>query len=511
MTRARFLVAGSLLAALALAATGCSGPASPRTPDAATSSEVASTKPDDADLRRFYDQTVTWTGCGDFECGRIEVPLDYDDPAGSAIEIAVLRRPADDGGQRMGSLLVNPGGPGVSGIGYAQNAEYYFSQDVLDVYDVVGWDPRGAAESTAVECLSDAETDAMIAADGSPDSRAEVRQLKRIYRDFTAGCEQGSGDLLPHVGTFDSARDIDVLRAVLGERQADYFGASYGTELGATYAELFPQRVGRMVLDGALDPTVSGEQLALGQLEGFQRAITAFVDDCITIDGCPIGPTREVGLQQIEDLFARADAQPLPSQSGRDVTEALTQLGVVAAMYSQEQGWPALRLGLDRALAGDGTVLLALADSYSERNADGSYASNVNEAFPAISCTDRPESLTVREIRADVPQFVEVSSLFGEWFAWAGAGCVDWPVDEGSFPTELSATGAPPILVIGTTRDPATPYEWAVSLAGQLESGVLLSRDGDGHTAYASGNDCIDDTVDGFLLDGEIPEDGTTC
>lgn len=509
MSRRRPVALAALGLAVALAAAACSADPSPRTPDAAQSSALESTKPAEPTLRRYYDQQVSWRDCGSNECTTVKVPLDYADPGGRSIELAVLRRPAS--GDRMGSLLVNPGGPGVAGTGYAENAEYYFSQRVLDAYDVVGWDPRGAGDSTAVECLTDAQTDAMIAADGTPDTPAEVRQLKRIYRSFTAGCERGSGFLLPRVGTLDSARDMDILRSVLGEKQADYFGASYGTELGATYADLFPERVGRFVLDGALDPKVGSEEMARGQLEGFQRALTAFVDDCLTIDGCPLGPTRQAGMQQISELFARADAHPLSSDSGRDVTEALVQLGVVAAMYNRDQGWPMLRLGLARAFDGDGTVLLALADSYSERNADGTFASNINEAFPAISCTDRPESMSLRQIRALIPQFRRISPVFGEWFAWAGAGCAAWPVDDAPFPRTLRADGAAPIVVIGTTRDPATPYEWAVSLAHQLQSGVLLSRDGDGHTAYASGNSCIDGAVDDYLVDGKVPRDGTDC
>lgn len=501
----------AVLVAAGLTVAACTGDPPPRTPDAAQSSAVETTKPDDVSLRRYYDQQAKWRDCGDDECTRIEVPLDYSHPEGRAIELGVLRRPADDAKHRVGTLLVNPGGPGVSGISYAENAEYYFTQDVLDAYDIVGWDPRGTASSTAVECLTDAETDQMLAADGSPDTPREVGELRRLNRSFTAGCMSGSGFLVPHVGTLNSARDIDVLRVVLGEKQADYFGASYGTLLGATYADLFPKRVGRFVLDGALDPTATGEEVALGQLGGFQRAITAFVDDCITIDGCVLGPTRQDGLDQIEALFEQTDREPLPSASGRAVTQSLTQYGVVAAMYSRSQGWPMLRLGLARAFDGDGTVLLALADSYSERNEDGTYASNVNEAFPAISCTDRPETWTVRQVRRALPTFREVSPLFGDWFAWAGTGCANWPVDDASFPRRLRATGAAPILVIGTTRDPATPYEWAVALARQLDSGVLLSRDGDGHTAYASGNDCIDGAVDAYLLAGEVPANGTRC
>lgn len=500
----------ALLVAVALTA-GCTSDPPPRTPDAAQSSSVETTKPDNASLRRYYDQQVRWRDCGQHECARVQVPLDYDAPDAGSIELGLLRRPADDGDARVGSLLVNPGGPGVSGISYAENAEYYFTQDVLDRYDIVGWDPRGTASSTAVECLTDAETDEMIAADGSPDNPREVRQLRRLNRRFAAGCMDGSGFLVPHIGTFDSARDIDILRTLLGERQANYFGASYGTLLGATYAEMFPERVGRFVLDGALDPTVSSQELALGQLAGFQRAITAFVDDCIRLDGCVLGPTRQDGLDQIEALFEQTDTDPLPSESGRSVTQSLAQYGVVAAMYSRSQGWPTLRLALDQAFAGDGTLLLALADSYSERNADGTYASNVNEAFPAISCTDRPETWSLRQVRRVLPTFRDVSPLFGDWFAWAGTGCVNWPVDQPSYPHRLRAKGAEPILVIGTTRDPATPYEWAVALSRQLESGVLVSRDGDGHTAYASGNECVDAAVDSFLLDDEVPADGLRC
>jgi pimeloyl-ACP methyl ester carboxylesterase len=333
----------------------------------------------------------------------------------------------------------------------------------------------------------------------------------RLQREFARECKANAGELLPHIGTFGSARDMDIIRAALDEGKTDYFGASYGTELGATYAELFPERVGRVVLDGALDPTVSSYQLAAGQLRGFERAVSAFIDDCIAREGCAIGPTPELAEQQLIDLLASIDQAPLSTTSGRALTEALATTGMIAAMYSESSGWPVLRQGLANAFDGDGSVLLALADSYSERNGDGTYASNVNDAFPSISCADRPESASLSEIRRAIPKFERMSPIFGRGFAWAGTSCTDWPVEDGQFPQRLTAKGADPILVVGTTRDPATPYEWSVGLAEQLDSGVLLSRDGDGHTAYSAGNDCIDAAVEEYLLEGVVPKDGTQC
>lgn len=490
-----------------LTAVGCTDSNTPPTATATPSH----TQPVSKALAPYYDQQVDWSDCDDFECATIKVPLDYSKPGEKSISLSVIRRPANDRDHRIGQLLVNPGGPGVSGIGFARSAEFYFRQPILDKYDIVGWDPRGVGQSTAVECLNDQQTDEYLAADTTPDTPAEVAQVLAMQRGFTRACEANSADLLPHIGTMDSARDIDILRAALGEGLTDYFGASYGTELGATYANLFPERVGHMVLDGAVDPRVSSLQVAEGQLRGFERATESFIDDCLSLDGCPLGPTAEAGQQQIQDLLDQADAQPLTTDSGRPLTEALATTGMLAAMYDKEGGWPALRLGLDQAFQGNGTVLLSLADSYSERNDDGTFASNVNAAFPAISCTDRPDTSSVAEVKRLIPRFEKVSPVFGRSFAWAGTSCANWPVENGAFPQELTAKGAAPILVVGTSRDPATPFEWSVGLARQLDSGVLLARDGDGHTAYNSGNDCIDQAVDDYLLTGATPPNRTLC
>ena len=496
------VVAGLLLA-------GCTS----GDPDVAVSpvpSPVGTTAEPNA-LRPFYQQEASWEECGRFECATVEVPRDYDDPDGDRIELALLRRPADSPDERIGSLFVNPGGPGVSGNSYAKLAEVLFTKPVLENFDIVGWDPRGVGDSTSISCMTDAETDVYYETDGTPDTPQEVRELVRLNEEFTEGCVNDDAELIPQLGTFSSARDLDILRAAVGEQRLNYFGASYGTELGAVYAELFPKRVGRLVLDAALDPAISSEQLSRGQLRGFQRATEAFIDDCISRQGCAIGPTRDEAEQQLIDLLADIDQAPLATESGRPLTESLATTGMISAMYSEASGWSSLRLGLSQALSGDGTVLLALADAYAERNSDGTYASNVNSAFPAISCTDRPATSSAAEARRKIAAYERISPIFGKTFAWGAVACRDWPVKKGEFPTKAVAEGADPIVVIGTTRDPATPYSWSVSLAKSLQNGVLVSRDGDGHTGYNAGNACVDDAVDRYLVSGEIPVNPTIC
>ena len=499
----------ALVVATALLVAGCTDNAPSVTPSPVPSASVDATVPEA--LAPFYEQQAEWAECGRFECATIEVPLDYDQPDGRRIDLAMLKRPADDQDAKVGTLFVNPGGPGVSGVQFARLADALFTQPVLENFDVVGWDPRGVGQSTSITCMTDEQTDTLLAADGTPDTGAEVKRLVELNEDFTRGCTEDDDALIPELGTFNSAQDLDVLRASVGDQRLSYFGASYGTELGAVYAELFPERVGRMVLDGALDPAVRGVELSTGQLEGFQGATDAFIDDCLDREGCPLGPTPDDAEDQLTALLDDIDTRPLPTQSGRQLTDALATTGMSSAMYSEAAGWPALRLGLAQALDGDGSVLLALADAYSERKADGTYASNVNSAFPAISCTDRPGSRSVAQVRRTIPKYEKVSPIFGKTFAWSGLSCRDWPVADGDFPTTVTAKGASPIVVVGTTRDPATPYAWSVSLADSLASGVLVSRDGDGHTGYNAGNACVDDAVDAYLVSGTVPDDPTTC
>jgi len=524
--RPRLSWALALVVSAALLAGACSGGGPPPTsgagpagsapagsPRAGTPGTAPAADPaQSAALRRFYEQRLRWEVCGGlYRCARLEVPVDYGRPSAGTIRISVIRVPAEGPGDRIGSLIVNPGGPGVSGVDYARQARSVITRPVRQRYDIVGFDPRGVGESAPVDCLDDRELDRFLGIDGSPDNEAEKQALIRESRSFAEACGRQAAGLLRHVSTADVARDVDVLRAVLGEPRLYYLGASYGTFIGATYAELFPGRVGRLALDGAVDPGVSGEEVSLVQARGFEQALTAFVADCLPRRICPLTGSRSQGVQQIRALLAQIDRTPLPTGESRRLTQSLAVLGIVAPLYSKSQGWPALAVALRRALRGDGSVLLQLADFYTDRTSDGRFKSNQNEAIYAVNCLDQPVNASPARIERLLPRFRQASPTFGDYFAWSPLPCGYWPVPATGRPHPIAAPGAPPILVIGTTGDPATPYAWAQGLARQLRSGVLLTYVGDGHTAYAASSACINTAVETYLLSGRPPRDGTRC
>lgn len=477
--------------------------------------EPGSSEAPKPDLADFYGQTLAWETCrDDFYCAQLRVPVDYADPGGPTIDIAVLKDPADDPDARIGSLVVNPGGPGASGMSYAERASESFRSALTTRFDIVGFDPRGTGDSAPVDCLSDDDMTAFLDADPVPDDQAETDELVEELDEFWAGCversEGGATGVVAHVTTIEAARDMDVLRSALGEAQLTYFGASYGTKLGATYADLFPDKVGRLVLDGAIDVSLSALDASLAQAEGFERALTAYVDNCVAEGDCYLGDTTAEGLQEIKDILAGIDAQPLPVMGGRDLTIGAAFYGTILPLYNRDY-WVYLDRALQGALDGDGTVLSLLADSYASRNPDGSYLDNSTEAIYAINCLDDPFAVTVAEVPAYFDRFLEASPTLGEVFAWGLTGCDAIQVESSEKPRDIKAAGAAPIVVVGTTRDPATPYEGAVALADQLESGVLVSRDGDGHTGYNAGNECVDEALESYLVEGTVPEDGLSC
>ncbi len=464
---------------------------------------------DPSALEDYYEQEVEWTDCTGGECGSALVPLDYEEPDGETVTLALKRIPAT--GEPQGTLFVNPGGPGGSGVEFADTYVTVMRPDVLESYDVIGFDPRGVGQSEPVDCLDDAELGDFIEADADPRTPQEIEQVEDAVDEFGQACEARTGDLLAHVSTIEVAQDLDVLRGVVGDEQLTYYGASYGTSIGSTYAELFPEHVGRLVLDGATDPSLSSEQRNLTQAAGFQTALYAYIEDCQTSPDCPLPPGREEGARRIGDLLDRLDASPLPTgDPQRPLTESLGFFGIGAMLYNQGN-WEVLTPALERAFAGDGAELLRLSDFYFSREDDGSFTDNSAEAIAAVNCLDDPTSSTVEEIEASVPAYTEASPTFGRLFAWFQFTCTDWPVESSYEPLEIRAEGAAPIVVIGTTRDPATPYEWSVALAEQLESGVLVSRDGDGHTSFGAGNACVDAAIDAFFLDGTVPDDGLEC
>ncbi|MXG89244.1 alpha/beta hydrolase [Nocardioides flavescens] len=492
---------------------GGSGSASRATLAPTPEAQDGATDAPSPELATFYDQSIDWQLCrgDDFECATLTVPIDYADPGGETIDLALLKVPARKPGERVGSLVVNPGGPGASGVEYAAQASFAFRDRLLDSFDIVGFDPRGTGGSDPVDCLSDSQLDEFRAADPDPDTAAEGQAYQQGLEEFYAGCLERSDSLIGHVTTIEAARDMDVLRAALGETQLTYFGASYGTKLGATYADLFPDRVGRLVLDGAVDLSIDSRQLTLEQGAGFEVALRSYVQDCVDGGDCYLGDTVDDGISTIADFIDQVDAEPLPSgDDDRPLTVGLAFTGIVAPLYSQ-QVWSALDLALGRALDGDGSLLLRLADLFQSRNADGTYSDNSSEAIYAINCLDDPYAISADEVPAQIPAFEEASPTFGAAFAWQLVNCEGIQVTSSEPARDVTAAGAAPIVVVGTTRDPATPYQWAVHLADQLESGVLVTRDGDGHTGYNQGNECVDTALEDYLVEGTVPDDGLQC
>ncbi|OWA14892.1 proteinase [Streptomyces sp. CS159] len=524
-TRLRATVLVAALLATACSAGGASTSAGSPAAEAAGSTEAATAalpplpKATPAGLSPYYGQKLAWRDCGvpGFQCATMKAPLDYAKPGEGDVRLAVARKKATGPGKRLGSLLVNPGGPGGSAIGYLQQyAGIGYPAKVRAQYDMVAVDPRGVARSEPVECLDGREMDAYTQTDVTPDDAGETDELVDAYKEFAEGCGADAPKLLRHVSTVEAARDMDVLRAVLGDEKLTYVGASYGTFLGATYAGLFPDRTGRLVLDGAMDPSLPARRLNLEQTAGFETAFQSFAKDCVRQSDCPLGDrdtTPDQVGKNLKSFFDDLDAKPLPAgdADGRKLTESLATTGVIAAMYD-EGAWQQLRESLTSAIKEkDGAGLLILSDSYYEREADGGY-SNLMFANAAVNCLDLPAAFSSPdEVRAALPDFEKASPVFGEGLAWSSLNCAYWPVKPTGEPHRIEAAGATPIVVVGTTRDPATPYRWAEALSGQLSSGRLLTYEGDGHTAYGRGSSCIDSAINTYLLTGTAPKDGTRC
>ncbi|MHA7283133.1 alpha/beta hydrolase [Arthrobacter sp. TMS2-4] len=466
----------------------------------------------DADLQPFYTQDVQWEGCeGSFSCATIEVPLDYADPGRASIDLAAIR--ADASGDAQGTILINPGGPGGSGVNIVKDSLDYVTSDRLrEDYDVVGFDPRGVNRSSAVECYTDAEQDEArqetYPVDAPPDELFDLMTVDA--KEFADVCAERTGELLGFVDTESAARDMDILRALVSDEKLNFLGFSYGTQLGATYAELFPERAGRLVLDGAIDPSLSNEEITLGQADGFEKALRAYVADCLEGSECPYTGTVDDGVRQIQDLFTAVEREPMTAEDGRRVPISTFVQGFILPLYDNGN-WPTLTQAVSDALEGDASTMLYLADLAAEREPDGTYAGNSTAAFLSVNCLDYPMTSDPAQMRADEEELVAASPTFGRFLAFGGVTCAAWKYPPVLDPAPVQAVGADPIVVIGTTGDPATPYGWSTALADQLESGVHVTWDGEGHTAYGRSNDCILDLVDDFFIDGTVPEDGARC
>ncbi|WP_372411906.1 alpha/beta hydrolase [Streptomyces luteireticuli] len=506
----RSVRAGCLFAAGLLAVVGCTGDGG----GVAAQGAPASPKPSAAGAG-----TLRWSSCpapstaegaparppGDeWECATLRAPLDYAKPDRGTLDIAMIRARATDPAHRIGSLVFNFGGPGGSGVATLPA----FAEDYRDLrkrYDLVSFDPRGVGRSSGVTCLDDKQLDSYYAAGATPRTGDEQKALIGRVEKYAQGCAKHSGKVLPYVGTTDAARDMDLMRQALGDDRLHYFGVSYGTELGGVYAHLFPHRVGRALFDAVVDPTADPEEGALGQARGFELALGNYLTACTaTHDNCPTE-------QQIVALLDRLGRNPVPGGEGRMLTQSLATTGIAQSLYSKDF-WDYLTEGLEDAENGDGKILMALGDAMNGRGQDGRY-STLQASLTAISCADYAQRYTAAEITDKVPAFRKASPVFGDFMAWSLTQCTGWPVKGAWQRPDVGAKGSAPVLVVGNTGDPATPYEGARRMAQALGEGVGIEMTyrGQGHGAYDSGNPCVKKAVDAYLLDGTVPGRGTVC
>ena len=512
------LVAATLVAAApAPAATKAPAPATTRASTPAA--KPAATKAPAWPPLPPFDTAIAWSDCGDgWQCGTLNVPVDWADPGGEALGLALTRHPATSPDQRIGILVENPGGPGFGGVAFLQNTYGRLPDVVKGRFDLVSWDPRGTGNSRPVDCVDDAFLDLGANVAAVPDTAETLAVARQYSRAFARGCVQREGAYAGEVGTRNSARDLEAIRIALGEPSITYLGYSYGTVLGMAYAQMFPTAVRAMVLDGPPDYWTSDLDYAHTQAEGFMKALDAFLTWCTGSSSCAlraVGDPREL----FQQLLDRANAGPIPTQytaNGQTRTGALTgtlfETAVISTLYDESRGWPLLGRALQSGAQGDAGLLLALADSYMGRNVDGTWTS-VLQANAVIDCVDRPDPKprsAAREL-ADVARFQSELPPWGG--AWAVSSCAGMPKPaKGDKLGDVHVTGTPPVLVVGTTGDPATPYSGAYAVVSRIAGSGLLTFESTEHTAYASGRSpCIDDAVDAYLVDGVMPAPGTSC
>jgi pimeloyl-ACP methyl ester carboxylesterase len=439
------------------------------------------------------DGNVDWQDCGTGECAEVEVPVDYDDPDGDTITLSVARSPAT--GDRIGALFMNPGGPGALATEFALGMAPALPSELTERFDIVGVDPRGLGASD-IDCGGDFAE--LYGGDYSIDEPSDEQELLDVSQEYVDGCESRVGtDVLANLGTENDARDIDAVREAMGDEQMSYVGFSYGTAIGQMLAELFPDRVRAVVLDGVVELGRTGIELAEEQAVGFENALSAFEEDCDSDPSCPIAPDA---AGAVDELMDQVEQEPIPA-SPRDLDPGTLAVGMASPLYSQEQ-WPVFAAAIDEALQGDGTTMVALADEY--------LSGSDFDVYFAVNCLDFAWPESADEHLADGAAAADQAPHFGEPIVNDYVRCPLWPVRGEPLPA-VTAPGTPPILVVSTTNDPATPYEGGVRTAERLETGVLLTYEGEGHTASFGGDACVDDAVTNYLVNVEPPEDGTTC
>ena len=467
------------------------------------------------DLQSFYSQVVDWKSCGKrILCGHVNVPINWDAPGAGSLSLAVAYRAADIA-KPLGSIIFNPGGPGSSGYDWIVNSvDYLGTKTLRSNFNIVGFDPRGVGQSEPkVKCLDAKQTDEMLYADnglplGSPQ---DLKATRALLSNFVAACSKNTGPAMAFLDTVSAAKDIDVLRAVMGESKLDYLGFSYGSLLGETYAALYPTKIRHMVIDGVIDPTVSDSQQSVYQLKGFDLALRNYLANCLSSSDCPFKGSVPQALAKIKLFLRGLETRPLPTKDGRELTAWVANTGLIMPLYSEDY-WPQLSQAFAEAFDGDGTTFIDLADTYNDRDSTGRYTSNLMEANFAISCLDARQPSDDVSMAKQNARMLAASPTLGRYWQFGALTCEQWPYPVVSHPTNYSAKGSKPILVVGTTGDPATPYEQAVAVATKvLSNGYLVTYNGEGHTAYGRSNECVANTVDNYFIKNEVPSRDPDC
>jgi pimeloyl-ACP methyl ester carboxylesterase len=454
---------------------------------------------------------VRWSDCGKgFQCGAVDVPLDYANPGAGTIAIAVDRKPATDAPHRIGSLLLNPGGPGASGVKYVRDVAASMG-NLNRRFDLVGFDPRGIGDSAPVRCLDGPQEDAYNALDGVLDDPQEKQAAIDADKSFVSGCQARSSRVLPFVDTLSAAKDLELLRIALGDAKLTYLGFSYGSFLGETYAHLYPTHIRAMALDGVVNPNMDPNDMLYDQVVSFEVNLQAFLANCrarrTANPPCAYAKTGDPATK-LMSLMEQLDTTPMPVGK-RQLTRSLAITGVLGSLYYDPSFWSYLDQALTQMDRGNGAVLLALADLYLARNPDGTY-DNESDASWAVNCLDRPVPTDIAAYDQLGPKFAKASALFGPSYQYSNLVCAYWPIKATGKAQTLNAPGAPPILLVGGESDPATPYAWAQAVNQQIAGSVLVKRVGYGHVSYSK-SACAKQIEEDYLIDLKVPAAGTVC
>lgn len=509
---------GGLIAVLTAAALSLGACATPA-PEVSLAPIVKPTAKSDSAidpaLKAFYSQKVDWKDCGKrLLCGKVLVPTNWSDPAHGSLSIAVAYRAADIA-KPLGSVIFNPGGPGASGYDWIINSvDYLGTKTLRSNFNIVGFDPRGVGLSEPkVQCFDAKKTDELLYGDngfplGSPQ---DLKSSRQMFSAFADACVKNTGPNMAFIDTVSAAKDLDILRAVMGESKLDYLGFSYGSLLGETYAALFPKKISHMVIDGVIDPTVSDSQQSVLQIKGFDLALRNYLADCLSSSDCPFKGTVPQALNRIRNFLRTLETKPLPTKDGRELNAWVANTGLIMPLYSQDY-WPQLSQAFAEAFDGDGTTFMGLADTYNDRDSSGKYTTNLMEANIAISCLDSRQPADSSSMAKQNSRMLAASATLGRYWQFGALTCENWPYPIAKHPASYSAKGSAPILVVGTTGDPATPYGQAVSVATKvLSNGHLVTFNGEGHTAYGRSNECVSSAVDNYFIKSIVPSSDPGC